>query len=65
MYPFADVILRVLADLARLRGGPVASRLLADFVPGAALRTIKWYLAKLERAGLVRRRSPRGGWLPA
>ncbi len=63
LLPFATRILRVLGELAR--GGPVRSATLADFIPGAALRTIKWYLAKLERAGLVCRRSPRGGWLPA
>ncbi len=64
MLPYANVVLRKLDELARALGGPVATRLLAELL-GIPARTVRWYTHLLEQAGLVGRRSPRSGWLPA
>lgn len=64
LLPFADVILRLLARLSGRARRPVRTIDLSART-GAALRTLRWYLARLEAAGLVTRRSPKSGWLPA
>lgn len=64
LLPFADVILGLLARLSGRARRPASTVALATRL-GAAPRTVRWYLAKLERAGLVCRRSPKSGWLPA
>lgn len=43
---------------------PVRTQILADTV-GKNERRIRETLTKMERAGYVRRRGQRGGWLPA
>lgn len=40
------------------------TRILAE-VLGVPPRTARWYAARLETDGLVGRRSPKTGWLPA
>lgn len=58
-----DVVTRVLLDLARWCGGPVPSCLVADHLAKSE-RTARLYLARLERAGYVRRPAgQRSGWM--
>lgn len=60
-----DVVTRVLLDLARWCGGPVPARVLADHLAKSE-RTARLYLARLERAGYVRRPAgQRSGWAVA
>lgn len=65
LLPFADVILRTLSAIADVTGKPVRTAVLAELIGVAAVRTVRKYLARLEQAGLVTRRSPKSGWLPA
>lgn len=61
---FAEsIILRKVCDLHRLTGGPVRTLIVADMV-GKYDRTVRLWLVKLERRGLVQRVGQRGGWLP-
>lgn len=62
--PFADHLLSWLKTLFRNAGSTaVRSRTLADML-NISLRTVQWYLSKLEAAGLVAKRGKKGGWLP-
>lgn len=64
MTPFIAYLLSMLDQLHRDLGGPVRSAVLADTL-GQPLRTTQWYLAQAEGQGVVTRRSPKTGWLPA
>lgn len=64
MLPYAEVVLRKIAELARQIGGPVRTVVLAGLL-GISDRTARWYAHQLEQAGLVGRQSPKTGWLPA
>lgn len=56
-------IVTTLRDLQRWCGGPVAGPVVADHV-GLPPRTARYYLARLEQAGLVHRPAgPRSGWV--
>lgn len=62
--PFALYLHSTLMGLWRHTQTPVRSRLLADHA-AIPLSTAQWYLARLERQGMVTRRTPKTGWLPA
>lgn len=65
MLPFAEYLLSTLEALSAANGGaPVRTVVLAGTL-GIPERTARWYAARLEAAGLVCRRSPKSGWLPA
>ena len=63
MAPFAEYLLKTIAELARCTGAPARTAILAETL-GIPLRTIQRYANWLEAAGLVVRRSPRSGWIP-
>lgn len=64
MPPFTDYLLSMLDALYRDLGGPVRTVVLADTLLTTP-RTARRYLALAESHGLVTRRSPKTGWLPA
>jgi DNA-binding IclR family transcriptional regulator len=61
--PFAVYLYRVIDRMARQNGGPVRTLLIAETL-GQPTRTVRRYVQRLERAGLIARHSPRGGYAP-
>jgi predicted transcriptional regulator len=62
--PYAQLLLQTLNELSHAGRMPVRTVILADITTGS-VRTVRWYLALLERLGAVERRGVKGGWLPA
>lgn len=64
MLPFCEVVLRTIERLARDIGGAVRTVVLANLL-GIPVRTARHYAHRLEVAGLIGRKSPKGGWWPS
>lgn len=56
-------LVRTLRDLNRWKRGPVVSTTLAECL-GISQRTARYYLTRMEQAGMVKRPAgPRSGWV--
>src|SRR5262249_15638751 len=57
-------IVQLLNEVRRRQGGePVSTTTMAAHL-GRPERTVRYWLVKMERKGVVKRPSPKGGWLP-
>lgn len=62
--PFLHYLFTQLSTHWRCNQQPVRTVILADCL-GLPLRTTQRYVSELERQGMVTRRTPKTGWLPA
>jgi hypothetical protein len=62
--PFEHRLLDVIERESRRSGAPVSTVNISAYVGTVPPRTLRWWLAKMEAKGMVRRPSPKGGWLP-
>lgn len=61
--PFEIRLLSSIRQISRNNGGPASTVTISIVVGGVHERTVRRWLRRLERQGMVRRPSPKGGWL--